>query len=71
MNNSNKIIYMCYKLDYSNCLNHHHEYCNSIIFSMNHKMVEDKIYTCIKQVRNNNKEIIYTLILFKEVIKYQ
>ena len=56
-------------MDYSNSQNHQNEYYNSTIFSMNHKMAEDKIYKCISQIRNNNKEIMYTLILFKELNK--
>ena len=39
---------MYYKRDYSNGLNHQNEYYNSTIFSMNHKMAEDKIYKISK-----------------------
>ena len=56
-------------MDYSNSQNHQNEYYNSTIFSMNHKMEEDKIYKCIYQVGNSNKEIMYTFILFKELNK--
>ena len=58
---------MYYKRDYSNGLNYHHEYYNSTIFSMNHKMVLDKIYTKISKYETIG--LISWNILFKELNK--
>ena len=41
----------------------------TITSSMNNKTDIDKIYKCIYQVGNSNKEIMFTFILFKELNK--